>query len=56
MTGPLKILEMESGRNERRTGDWVPLVCQTAWVRRFTDNCTKPAEQRERGELRPLEL
>ena len=28
----------------------------TASVRRFRDNCGKPAEQREKGELRPLEL
>ena len=28
----------------------------TASVRRFTDNCEKPAEQREKGELKPLEL
>ena len=32
------------------------LVRVTAWVRRFTDNCRKPAEQREKGELKPLEL
>ena len=25
-------------------------------MRRFTDNCRKPAEQREKGELKPLEL
>ena len=31
------------------------LVRVTAWVRRFTDNCRKPAEQREKGELKPLE-
>ena len=27
-----------------------------AWVGRFTDSCRKPAEQREKGELKPLEL
>ena len=32
------------------------LVCLTAWVRRFTDNCRKSAEQRDKGELKPLEL
>ena len=28
----------------------------TASARRFTDNCGKPAEHREKGELKPLEL
>ena len=32
------------------------LVRVTAWVRRLTDNCRKPAEQREKSELKPLEL
>ena len=32
------------------------LVRVTAWVRRFTDSCRKPAEVREKGELKPLEL
>ena len=32
------------------------LVHVTAWVRRFTDNCVKPAEQREKRELKRLEL
>ena len=32
------------------------LVCVTAWVRRFTGNCRKSAEQREKGDLKPLEL
>ena len=32
------------------------LVRVTAWVRRFTDNCRKPAGQREKGKLKPLEL
>ena len=32
------------------------LVRVTVWVRRFTDICRKPAEQREKGELKPLEL
>ena len=31
-TGPLKILKMVSSQNERRTRDWVFLVCVTAWV------------------------
>ena len=38
-------------------GIGLSLVRVTAWVRRFTDNnCRKPAEQREKGELKPLEL
>ena len=32
------------------------LVCVTAWLCQFTDNCRKPAEQKEKGELKPLEL
>ena len=28
----------------------------TVWVCWFTDNCRKPAEQKEKGELKPLEL
>ena len=32
------------------------LVRVTAWVRRFTDNCRKPADQRKKSELKPLEL
>ena len=28
----------------------------TAWVCRFIDNCRKSAEQREKAELKPLEL
>jgi len=32
------------------------LVRVTAWVRRFKDNCRKSAEQREKGELKPLAL
>ena len=32
------------------------LVRVTAWVCRFTDDCRKSAEQREKGELKPLEL
>ena len=28
----------------------------TAWVCRFIDNCQKSAEQREKAELKPLEL
>ena len=52
--GPLKILEMVSGQDERRTGNWV-----------FFSSCDSvgglinrrgPAEQREKGELKPLEL
>ena len=52
--GPLKFLEMVSTQNKRRTGNW--LVRVTAWVRRFTANCRKSAEQREKGELKPLEI
>ena len=32
------------------------LVRVTAWVCRFTDNCRKPAEQKEKGKMKPLEL
>ena len=32
------------------------LVRVTVWVRRFTDNCRKSDEQREKGELKPLEI
>ena len=32
------------------------LVRMTAWVCRFIDNCRKSAEQRQKGELKPLEL
>ena len=28
----------------------------TAWLSRFTNNCRKSAEQREKSELKPLEL
>ena len=47
--GPIKILEMVSSQNERRTGNWV-----------FVSSCDslgapiyrrEPAEQREKGEL-----
>ena len=34
----------------------LPLVRVTALVCRFTDNCRKPAEQREKGKPKPLEL
>ena len=30
------------------------LVRVTAWVRRFTGNCRKPAEQGEKSELKPF--
>ena len=32
------------------------LIRMTAWVCRFIDNCRKSAEQRQKGELKPLEL
>ena len=32
------------------------LIRMTAWVCRFIDNCRKSAEQREKAELKPLEL
>ena len=32
------------------------LVRVKAWVRRFTANCRRPANQRLQGELTPLEL
>ena len=41
-------------KGELETG--LSLVRVTAWVRRFTGNCRKSAEQREKGELKPLEL
>ena len=41
-------------KGELETG--LSLARVTAWVRRFTDNCRKSAEQREKGELKPLEL
>ena len=46
-------------------GDWTPQDTRNGiepkqkenWkLRRFTDNCRKSAEQREKGELKPLEL
>ena len=41
-------------KGELETG--LSLVRVTAWVRRFTNNCRKSAKQREKGELKPLEL
>ena len=49
----------------KRCGDWTPQDTRNGiepkqkenWkLRRFTDNCRKSAEQREKGELKPLEL
>ena len=41
-------------KGELETG--LSLVRVTAWVRRFTDDSRKSAEQRENGELKPLKL
>ena len=47
---------MVSSQKKRRTGNGLSLARVTAWVRRFTDNCRKSAEQIEKGELKPWEL
>ena len=51
--GPLKILEMVSSQNERITGNWVVFSsCDSVGAPIYRE----PAEQREKGELKPLEL
>ena len=52
--GPLKILEMVSSQNERRTGNWVFFSsCDSVGALIYRRG---PAEQREKNELKPLEL
>ena len=52
--GPLKILEMVSSQNERRTGNWVFFSsCDSVGTLIYRRG---PAEQREKNELKPLEL
>ena len=55
--GPLKILQMVlSQKKKRRTGNWIVFsLCDNVGVR-ITDNYRKPAEQRQKDELKPLEL
>lgn len=47
---------MVSDKKERRAGFGLSLVRVRAWVHRFNANCTRPADQRLKGELTPLEL
>ena len=52
--GPLKILEMVSSQNERRTGNLVFFSsCDSVGALIYRRG---PAEQREKNELKPLEL
>ena len=48
--------DTRNGIESKEKENW-KLGCRvTAWVRRFTDNCWKPAEQGEKGKLKPLEI
>ena len=52
----LKILEMVLSQNKRRTGNWVVFSSCDSVGMLIYSNCRKPAEQKEKGELKPLEL
>ena len=53
---PLRYSKWYRVKTKRELEVGLSLVRVTAWVCRFTDNCRKSAEQREGGELKPLEL
>ena len=53
---PLRYSKWYRVKTKRELEIGLSLVRVTAWVCRFTGNCRKSAEQRERGELKPLEL
>ena len=53
---PLRYSKWYQVKTKRELEIGLSLVRVTAWVCRFTDNCRKSAEQREKGELKPLEL
>ena len=53
---PSRHLKWYRVKTKRELEIGLSLVRVTAWVCRFIDNCWKSAEQRENGELKPLEL
>ena len=53
---PFEVFKIVSGKRERRIRIWLISSRVRAWVHRFNANCWRPADQRLKGELTPLEL